>query len=299
MRENAWMKLHLLDGTYELFRSYFGVPSRTAPDGMEVAAVYGIIGSTLGLLRQLDVTHVGAAFDTVIESFRNGLFPGYKTGEGIEPELLAQFPLAERALNALGVVVWSMIEFEADDAIASAAFQLGDHFDQIVMLSPDKDLSQCVVDNRIVTFDRRQEILRGEDGVVEKFGVWPQSIPDYLALVGDTADGIPGLPGWGAKSSSTVLARFTHIEDIPASADDWGLAVRGAGKLAATLEAHRDEALLYRSLAVLRRDVPIQESVADLEWKGAHRQEFEALCDELGFDDLASRPHRWADDGTT
>ncbi|MBT8250716.1 MAG: 5'-3' exonuclease [Acidimicrobiia bacterium] len=292
------MKLHLLDGTYELFRSYFGVPSRTAPDGMEVAAVYGIIGSTLGLLRQLDVTHVAAAFDTVIESFRNDMFPGYKTGEGIEPELLAQFPLAERALNALGVVVWSMIEFEADDAIASAAFQFGDDFDQVVMLSPDKDLSQCVVDNRIVTFDRRQEILRGEDEVMEKFGVWPQSIPDYLALVGDTADGIPGLPGWGAKSSSAVLARFTHIEDIPAAEAEWGVAVRSAGKLAATLEAHRDEALLYRSLAVLRRDVPIEESVADLEWKGAHRQEFEVLCAELGFDDLASRPHLWADEST-
>lgn len=294
MRENAEMKLHLLDGTYELFRSYFGVPSRTAPDGMEVAAVYGIIGSTLGLLRQSDVTHVGAAFDTVIESFRNDMFPGYKTGEGLEEELLAQFPLAERALRALGVVVWSMIEFEADDAIASAAFQYGDHFDQVVMLSPDKDLSQCVIDTRIVTFDRRQEILRSEEGVMERFGVWPQSIPDYLGLVGDTADGIPGLPGWGAKSSSTVLAKFTHIEDIPVSEADWGLKVRGASKLAATLEAHRDEALLYRQLAMLRRDVPLTESVGELEWQGAHRHEYEALCEELGFDDIASRPHKWA-----
>ena len=192
------MKLHLLDGTYELFRSYFGVPSRQAPDGREVGAVHGIIGSTLGLLRQADVSHVGAAFDTVIESFRNEMFDGYKTGEGIEPELFSQFPLAERALNALGVVVWSCIEFEADDAIASAAFQYADEFEQVVMLSPDKDLSQCVINTRIVTFDRRQEILRGEAGVIEKFGVPPQSIPAYLALVGDTAAGIPGLAGWGA-----------------------------------------------------------------------------------------------------
>ncbi len=288
------MKLHLLDGTYELFRSYFGAPPRTAPDGREVGAVHGIISSTLALLRQPDVTHLGAAFDTVIESFRNDLFPGYKTGEGIEQTLLDQFPLAERALAALGVVVWSMIEFEADDAMASAAFQYGDEVEQVVMLSPDKDLSQCVVDWRIVTFDRRQEILRGEDGVIEKFGVRPESIPDYLALVGDTADGLPGLPGWGAKSTSTVLAEFLHIENIPTSEQDWGVPVRGAAKLAATLQAHLQDALLYRRLATLRRDVPLSESLEDLEWQGAHRTEFEALCGELGFDDLVGRPHRWA-----
>lgn len=289
------MKLHLLDGTYELFRSYFGVPSRLSPDGQEVGAVYGIIGSTLGLLRQADVTHVGAAFDTVIESFRNDLFDGYKSGEGIDEELFSQFALAERALNTLGVVVWSCYEFEADDAIAAAAFKYGDDFEQVVMLSPDKDLAQCVVDTRVVTFDRRQEILRGESGVIEKFGVPPQSIPDYLGLMGDTADGIPGLPGWGAKSSSVLLARYGHIEEIPDSEADWDVKVRGAAKLAATLREKRDEALLYRHLATLRRDVPLSESIADLEWRGVKRDDYEALCEELGFNEIATRPHLWQD----
>lgn len=289
------MQLHLLDGTYELFRSFFGAPPRSAPDGREVGAVAGIIGSTLGLLREPGVTHVAVATDYVIESFRNDLFVGYKTGEGIPEELMGQFRIAEDAWETLGVVVWPMVEFEADDGLASAAWKYADLVDRVVLLSPDKDLSQCVDDDRVVTFDRRQEIERNEQGVWDKFGVGPASIPDYLGLVGDTADGIPGLPGWGAKSTATVLAHYRTIEEIPEDPDDWDVEVRGRAKLAATLAAHRDDALLYRHLATLRRDVPLSEDLADLEWKGAHRERFVALCEELGLDNMVDRPHRWRD----
>lgn len=289
------MQLHLLDGTYELFRSFFGAPPRSAPDGREVGAVAGIIGSTLGLLREPGVTHVAVATDYVIESFRNDLFVGYKTGEGIPEELMGQFRIAEDAWETLGVVVWPMVEFEADDGLASAAWKYADLVDRVVLLSPDKDLSQCVDDDRVVTFDRRQEIERNEQGVWDKFGVGPASIPDYLGLVGDTADGIPGLPGWGAKSTATVLAHYRTIEEIPEDPDDWDVEVRGRAKLAATLAAHRDDALLYRHLATLRRDVPLSEDLADLEWKGAHRERFVALCEELGLDNMVDRPHRWQD----
>ncbi len=289
------MQLHLLDGTYELFRSFFGAPPRSAPDGQEVGAVAGIIGSTLGLLREPGVTRLAVATDYVIESFRNQLFAGYKTGEGIPEELMGQFRLAERAWEAMGVTVWPMVEFEADDGLASAAWKYEDQVERVVLLSPDKDLAQCVDGDRVVTYDRRQEIERNEAGVWEKFGVAPSSIPDYLGLVGDTADGIPGLPGWGAKSTATVLAHYRTIEEIPDEAADWDVKVRSAAKLAETLAAHRDDALLYRQLAVLRRDVPITESLDDLQWKGVVRADYEALCTDLGFDGLLSRPHKWQD----
>jgi 5'-3' exonuclease len=288
------MRLHLLDGTYELFRSYFGAPSRRAADGREVGAIHGLITSTLALLQEPGVTHLAAAFDTEIRSFRNDLLSGYKTGEGIEEDLLAQFPLAERALIALGIVVWPMVEYEADDALASATARWRDQVDQVVILSPDKDLSQCVTGDRVVTYDRRRAAFRDEQGVWDKFGVGPSSIPDYLALVGDAADGLPGLAGWGAKSTATVLAHYRHIERIPLDPKLWEIPVRGAVRLAASLQAGLGDALLYRYLALLRREVPLREELQDLEWTGAHRQPFERLCDELGFSGLRKRPHRWA-----
>jgi 5'-3' exonuclease len=289
------MKLHLMDGTYELFRSHFGSPPRTTPSGQEIGGVYGIISSTLSLLSEPGVTHLAAAFDTVIESFRNEVYDGYKSGEGIDEVLLAQFPLAERALDALGVKVWPMTEFEADDVLAAAAWRWVSDVDQVVVLTPDKDLAQCYGNPKIVGYDRRNQIFIDHDAVVEKFGVRPVSIPDYLALVGDTADGFPGLPGWGAKSSSTILDRYIHLESIPLDAARWDVKVRGAEKLAATLRTQMGDALLFRFLAQLRPDVPIDDELADLEWHGAHREQFTALCDELGFGGLRDRPHKWAD----
>ena len=290
------MKLHLLDATYELFRAYFGFPPRQAPDGSEVGAVYGILDTTLRLLGQQDVTHLGAATDQVIESFRNRMFDGYKTGEGVEPDLLAQFPLAEEALRALGVTVWAMREFEADDALATAALRWSGEVEQVVILSPDKDLMQCVVGDRVVSYNRRERILYDEAGVVEKFGIPPVSIPDYLALVGDSADGVPGIAGWGAKSTAAVLARYGKLERIPTEASQWEATVRGAARLSANLEEGRERALLYRSLTRLRRDVPLAESLSDLQWRGARPREFTALCDRLGFPNLARRPRRWLPD---
>lgn len=257
--------------------------------------MHGLISSTLSLLREPDVTHLGVAFDTVIRSFRNELYPGYKTGEGVEPALLDQFPLAELALESLGVAVWRMIDFEADDAMATAAARWKDQVDQVVILSPDKDLAQCVEGDRVVTFNRRERARFTEVDIVAKFGILPSSIPDYLALVGDSADGIPGLPGWGAKSASTVLSRYVHIEDIPEDADSWDLEVRGAARLAEVLREHEEEAMLFRVLTTLRRDVPLDESLDDLEWRGVPRAEFLQLCDELGFSDIRERPHRWRD----
>ena len=290
------MKLHLLDATYELFRAYFGFPARQAPDGSEVGAVYGILDTTLRLLGQQDVTHLGAATDQVIESFRNRMFDGYKTGEGVEPDLLAQFPLAEEALRALGVTVWAMREFEADDALATAALRWSGEVEQVVILSPDKDLMQCVVGDRVVSYNRRERILYDEAGVVEKFGIPPVSIPDYLALVGDSADGVPGIAGWGAKSTAAVLARYGKLERIPTDAAHWEATVRGAARLSANLEEGRERALLYRSLTRLRRDVPLAESLSELEWRGARPRDFTALCDRLGFPNLARRPRRWLPD---
>jgi 5'-3' exonuclease len=283
------VRLHLLDGTYELFRSFFGVPPRTSPGGMEVGAVRGIVDSTLALLLDPDVTHLAVATDPVIVSFRNDLFTGYKTGEGVDPLLLAQVPLAERAFRALGVTCWAMVEFEADDAIATAVRRWKDHVDQVVILSPDKDLTQMVDGERVVSFNRRERKRLAADDVFEKFGVWPESIPDYLALVGDAADGIPGLPGWGAKSTATVLARYTHLEAIPASADDWDVSVRGAPKLAATLVERSNEAEMFRHLTTLRTDVPLDEDLDDLAWKGVDGPAFGSLCGELGFESLLER----------
>ena len=289
------MKLHLLDATYELFRAHFGRPPRSTPDGAAIGAVHGLVDTVLGLLREPDTTHVAAATDTVILSFRNQMFDGYKTGEGVEPELLAQFPIAERALEAIGVVVWRMEEFEADDALATGALKYADDVEQIVIATPDKDCAQCVDEDSVVMLDRRNRIVMDEAGVWEKFGVGPTSIPDYLGLVGDTADGIPGIPGWGAKSSSTLLAEYTRLDLIPADENDWSVSVRGAARLGASLRDNLQDAMLYRELATLRRDVPLTETFADLEWRGAHRSAFAELCDELGFEGLKTRPHLWQD----
>lgn len=287
------MKLHLLDATYELFRAHFGYPERNGADGEPIHAVAGLIESTLGLLRQDDVTHVGAAFDSVIRSFRNDLFDGYKTGEGIEPELMVQFPIAERALEALGVKVWRMREFEADDALAAAAMKFCDDVEQVVIMTPDKDLAQCVVGDRIIMYNRRERSERNEQGVWEKWGVGPESIPDYLALVGDTADGIPGIAGWGAKSTSLVLGRYGRLEQVPKNENEWDVKVRGAARLGENFREGYEDALLYRHLATLRRDAPTSDSIDELEWAGANRGTYLALCDELGLDDFKEKPHRW------
>lgn len=290
------MKVHLVDGTYELFRMYFGAPAATDPSGREVGATRALLRSLLALVTTPGVTHVGVAFDTVIESFRNELFDGYKTGEGIDPLLFAQFPLAARATAALGLTVWSMVELEADDAIATAAHRLEDdpRVEQIVVCSPDKDLAQCVRGERVVLWDRRREQILDEAGVREKFGVAPGSIPDYLALVGDSADGIPGIPRWGARSAATVLARYPRLEEIPDDASAWEVKVRGAAGLAESLRGRRDDALLYRRLATLRTDAKLEDDlVASLAWAGADRDALTALCDELGDARFAERVPRF------
>ncbi len=291
------MKVHLVDGTYELFRAFYGADGVTAPDGREVGATRSIVRSLLALLRQPDVTHVGVAFDYVIESFRNELFAGYKTGAGIEPDLLAQFRLAEDAAEAIGVVVWRMVEFEADDAMAAfAARAAADaRVEQVVLCTPDKDMAQCVRGDRVVCLDRMRSIVRDETGVIAKFGVRPPSIPDWLALVGDTADGIPGIPRWGEKASAAVLAHHHHIERIPEDPAQWLCQVRGAAGLAANLNERRPEALLYRTLATLRLDVPLSESVDDLAWRGAPRERLRAFAHSIGDVDLPDRVHRWRD----
>jgi 5'-3' exonuclease len=288
------MKIHLVDGTYELFRSHFGAPSRKAPDGREVGATLGLLNSLLALLTKSGATHVACAFDHVIESFRNDLFPGYKTSAGVAAELLAQFALAEQAVAALGIVVWPMVAFEADDALASAATRFSGEagVEQVVICSPDKDVAQLVVGNQVVCWDRRRDIVYDDAAVLAKFGVRPASIPDWLALVGDTADGYPGLSGWGAKSASTVLSRYDHLEAIPDDPERWGLGSARALRLAETLRAHQEDVLLYRRLATLRQDVPLQERIADVEWRGAH-QRLKQLCGELGSDKLPERVPRW------
>ena len=289
------MRLVLLDATYELFRAYFGAPARRSPEGLEVGAVAGLAASALALLREHAPLAVAAASDTVIHSFRNELYAGYKTDAGAPAELLAQFPLAEEALEALGVTVWRMKEFEADDGIASGAARFADEADQVIIASPDKDLAQCVVGERVVLLDRRRGVTLDADGVRAKFGVPPESIPDYLALVGDAADGYPGLPGWGAKSAAAALARYGHLEAIPDSHGVWDARVRGAARLARTLREGRAEAELYRTLATLRRNAPVTERFADLEWQGVPREPWLALCEALGLGHLRSRPHRWLD----
>jgi 5'-3' exonuclease len=288
------MKIHLVDGTYELFRGFYGPPPKKSPDGREVGATIQLLRSMLALLSGSDVTHLACAFDHVVESFRNDLYPGYKTGEGIDPDLFAQFPLAEEAVNALGIVVWPMVEFEADDAIATAAVRFKDEagVDQVVICSPDKDLTQLVSENHVVCWDRRRDITYDEAAVVEKYGVPPVSIPDYLALVGDSADGIPGIPAWGAKSAAKLLSRYQHIEAIPDDITEWGISAGRARRLAENLADHREQARLYRQLTTLRTDVPLAENVDDLEWHGAH-EELRELCLELGANDIPDQVPRW------
>jgi 5'-3' exonuclease len=273
--------IHLIDGTYELFRHYYALPSARDAEGREVAAVRGVISSVLGMVNG-GVTHLGVATDHVIESFRNGLWPGYKTSAGVEPELLAQFPLLEEALEALGVVVWPMVEFEADDALAAAAAIAARdaRADRVVICTPDKDLAQCVRGSRVVQLNRRTRVTLDEAGVKAKFGVAPASIPDYLALVGDASDGYPGLPGWGAKSTAAVLARYGHLEAIPPDPRTWGVNASNAAALAATLVRERDRAYLFRDLATLRSNIPLFDSVDALRWTGP-REDFEGIARRL------------------
>jgi 5'-3' exonuclease len=274
------MNVFAIDGTYELFRHFFAVPPATDTEGREVGAVRGVLGSIIGMLEQ-DVTHLGVATDHVIQSFRNELWPGYKTGEGTDERLLAQFGPLEEALEALGVRVWKMIEYEADDALATAAARAAEdeRVEQVFICTPDKDLAQCVRGRRVVQFDRRAGTIRDAAGVRARFGVDPAAIPDYLALVGDSADGFPGLRGWGAKSAAAVLGRYGHLEDIPADVASWDVTVRGAAKLASTLTADREQAVLFRTLATLRTDIPVFEDVDELAWSGA----------TAGFFDLCAR----------
>jgi len=261
--------IHLIDGTYELFRHYYAVPSARDKDGREVAAVRGVLASLLGMMT-VKFTHIGVATDHVVESFRNRLWPGYKTGEGIEPDLYAQFPLLEEVLTALGVTVWPMVEFEADDALAAAAAKAAAdaRVERVFICTPDKDLAQSVRGGRVVQMDRRARTIRNEAGVVEKFGVPPASIPDYLALVGDSSDGFPGLKGWGAKSAAAVLAKYGHLEAIPSDWNEWKVNATRPAALAATLERDRDQALLFRDLATLRTDIDLFENVDELRWNG-------------------------------
>ena len=289
------MIVHLIDGTFELYRAFFGAPEARSPTGQEVGATRGLLRSFAALLRADDCTHIAVAYDRVIESFRNDLFDGYKTGAGIEPVLWKQFPLAERAADALGMVVWPMVKYEADDALATATVRFAKHpaVDQVLICTPDKDLSQVVIGPKIVQFDRIRGTMRDEAGVVEKFGVRPESIPDWLALVGDSADGIPGIPRWGAKSAAAVLSHYGHIQDIPDDDNEWAVKVRGAKSLAASLREQRDNAMLYQKLATLALDVPLAESLDDLRWRGAKRAELEALCDDIGETDLIGRINVW------
>jgi 5'-3' exonuclease len=288
------VKIHLVDGTYELFRHYYALPSHINRDGQEVAAVRGVLGSMLALLEE-GATHLGVATDHVIESFRNALYPGYKTGEGIEPPLRTQFELLEDALRAAGFTVWAMVEFEADDALGAAAAvaDADDRVEQVLLCTPDKDLAQCVKGRRVVQLDRRKGVTLDAAGVAQKFGVEPASIPDYLALVGDSADGFPGLPGWGAKSAAAVLARYHNLEGIPERADDWDVKVRGAARLAETLLRQREQALLFRRIARVASDVPGIGALDDWRWRGP-TEEFEEICDYCDAPRLAERAARQA-----
>ena len=286
------MDVYLLDGTYELFRHFYALPPQANSAGEEVAATRGVVASVVSMLES-GVTHIGVATDHVIESFRNDLWPGYKTSAGVDPILLAQFPLLEEALIALGVVVWPMVELEADDALAGAASSLGGfrEVDRVYICSPDKDLAQCVEKNRIVMLDRRRKMVIGETGVIERFGVAPASIPDYLALVGDSADGYPGLPGWGERSASSVLSSYGHLEEIPGDPSDWKTKPRGADRLASTLRENLKLVFLFRDLATLRKVEPTINSPAELLWKGPH-ESFAGLCDRLEASQLAERVSR-------
>jgi 5'-3' exonuclease len=293
-RADTKMKIHLVDGTYELFRSYFGAPPKKTPGGREVGTTVSLLRSLLLLVSMPGITHVACAFDHSIESFRNELYSGYKTGESVDADLLAQFPLAERAVAALGIVVWPMIQFEADDALATAAsrFRNQPGVEQVVICSPDKDLAQLVSGVSVVCWDRRRDIVLDEEGVIKKFGVRPDSMPDLLALAGDAADGYPGISLWGGKSASAVLSRFGHLESIPEDPHQLGLPLSRASRLVESLHANREDAVLYRLLATLRTDVPIAEEIADLEWQGV-TAEFKEICRELDDETLPQRISRW------
>lgn len=283
------MDVYVIDGTYELFRHFYAVPSAVDVTGREIGAVRGVLSSVLSLIEG-GATHIGVATDRVIESFRNELYPGYKTGEGVPRDLLCQFPILEDALEAMGVIVWPMVYYEADDALASAAARaaLDERVRQVIICTPDKDLCQSVVGDRVVQLDRRRQIVRDEAGVVAKFGVKPESIPDYLALLGDSADGFPGLPGWGQKAASVTLSQYPHLEDIPRDWKEWPRTLRNAGALSDTLFEMWDDAVLFRTLATLRLDVPVFDTVEDLRWTGP-RPSFEGLCREMNSPELFAR----------
>jgi 5'-3' exonuclease len=283
------MDVHLIDGTYELFRHFFAVPAAKDVNGQEVGAVRGVLASVLSMIER-GATHLGVATDHVVESFRNDLYSGYKTSEGVDPELLSQFPILEEALVAMGVVVWPMVEFEADDALASAAAKAAqdDRVGKVFICTPDKDLGQCVVGTRVVQLDRMRDTVRDEQGVVAKFGVSPQSIPDYLAVVGDSADGFPGVSGWGQKGAALVLSQYLHLEDIPKDWREWHPSIRKARVLSESLFSAWDDALLFRTLATLRLDVPVFDTVEELRWTGP-RPNFEEHCRRIKSPDLLRR----------
>jgi 5'-3' exonuclease len=288
------MKIHLIDGTYELFRAHFGAPPKKAINGMEVGATLGLMRSLLMLLQTPGVTHVAVAFDHVIESFRNKMYPGYKSSEGVDAVILNQFEIVEKAVSAMGVVIWPMVKFEADDAIATATvrFKKKKSVEQVIICSVDKDLTQLVDGSKVVCWDRRREITLDEKGVIEKFGVKPASIPDYLALVGDSADGYPGVKGWGAASTAAVLAKFKHIESIPGDPKKLPLGLGRAATLIANLGANYKDALLFRELSTLRLDVPLKENLKDLEWKGA-TSKLKNICVELREERILERVKKW------
>lgn len=288
------MKIHLIDGTYELFRAHFGAPPKKSLSGQEVGATLGLVRSLLMLLQTEGVTHVAVAFDHVIESFRNKMYAGYKTSEGVDPIILNQFELAEKAVAALGVPVWSMVKFEADDAIATATakFKKEKSVEQVIICSVDKDLTQMVDGKKVICWDRRREITLDEKGVTEKFGVKPESIPDYLALVGDSADGYPGIKGWGEKSTASILAKYKHIESIPKDPKKIPLSLGRATTLLENLQANYQDALLFRELSTLRLDVPLKESLKDLEWRGA-TEKFKRVCVELREGRIVERVKKW------
>jgi 5'-3' exonuclease len=283
------MDIYLIDGTYELFRYFYAVPSSKNASGQEIGAVRGVLGSILTMIEG-GATHIGVATDHVIESFRNDLYRGYKTGEGVDQELLSQFPILEKALQSMGVLVWPMIEFEADDALASAAAKAAKdkRVRRVIICTPDKDLSQCVVGSRVVQLDRRRESLRDEAGVIAKFGIKPCSIPDYLAVVGDSADGFPGIAGWGAKAAAAVFSQYPHLEDIPKDWQHWDPSLRRARPLAEALFAGWDDALLFRTLATLRVDVPVFRSIDELRWRGPCK-DFKRTCERMKAPNLLQR----------
>ncbi len=283
------MHIHLVDGTYELFRHFFAVPSSLDASGQEIGAVRGVVASVLSMIEQ-GATHIGVATDHVVESFRNELYSGYKTSEGVPPELLSQFPILEEALASMGVLVWPMVYYEADDALASAAVKAANEtqVQQVLICTPDKDLGQCITGNRIVQLDRRRNIVRDEAGIVEKFGVKPQSIPDYLAVVGDTADGYPGLPGWGVKAAALTFSQYPHLEGIPRDWREWHPTIKKARTLSESLFNQWNDALLFRTLATLRLDVPVFETIEELRWQGPQKN-FEEYCARLKSPDLANR----------